>query len=128
MRALLDTHTFLWWITDDPQLSLRVREIIGDASNQLFLSTASGWEMAIKARLGRLRLPNDLESFVAEQLIINRLESLPVQMSHALHTYTLPDYHRDPFDRLLVAQARLESLPILTADPQISRYSVEVIW
>lgn len=128
MRALLDTHTFLWWTTDDPQLSPRGREIIGDASNQLFLSTASGWEMAIKARLGKLHLPNDLESFVTGQLVINSIESVPVQMSHALHTYALPDYHRDPFDRLLVAQARLENLPILTADPQISRYSVEVIW
>lgn len=128
MKELLNTHTFLWWITNDAQLSPRVRGIIGDASNQLFLSRASGWEMAIKAKLGRLRLPYDMESFVAEELVINGIESLPVQMSHALHTYALPDYHRDPFDRLLVTQARLENLPILTADPQIFRYPVEIIW
>lgn len=128
MRALLDTHTFLWWITDDPQLSPRVREIISDGANELFLSAASGWEMAIKAKLGRLHLPDNLESFIFEQLAINAIESLPVQMSHALHVYMLPDHHRDPFDRLLIAQAQLEDLPILTIDPQIAQYTVKTIW
>jgi PIN domain nuclease of toxin-antitoxin system len=128
LRALLDTHTFLWWITDDPRLSPRVRKIIGDGENELFLSAASGWEMAIKAKLGRLQLPDNLERFVSEQRSLNAIESLPIQMSHALHVHTLPDYHRDPFDRLLVAQSRLEGLPILTADPQIARYPVKTIW
>lgn len=128
MRALLDTHTFLWWITDDPRLSPRVRKIIGDGENELFLSAASGWEMAIKAKLGRLKLPDNLERFIPEQLALNAIRSLPIQMSHALHVYTLPDYHRDPFDRLLVAQSRLEGLPILTADPQIAQYPVKTIW
>ena len=128
MRALLDTHTFLWWITDDPRLSVRARAIIGDGSHSLFLSAASGWEIAIKARLGRLELPGKLPLFIVEQLSLNAFESLPVQLSHALHVYTLPDYHRDPFDRLLVAQSQLEQLPILTADHQISQYPVEVIW
>ena len=128
MRALLDTHTFLWWITDDHRLSSRVREIIGDGENELFLSTASGWEMAIKARLGRLELPEDIEHFIPEQMALNAISSLPVRMSHALHVYKLPNYHRDPFDRMLIAQARLEELPILTVDSQISRYSVKVIW
>jgi PIN domain nuclease of toxin-antitoxin system len=128
MRALLDTPTFLWWITDDPRLSPRVRKIMSDGGNELFLSAASGWEMAIKAKLGRLQLPGDLERFISEQLALNAIESLPVEMSHALHVYKLPDHHRDPFDRMLIAQAQLENLPILTADPQISRYPVEVIW
>ena len=128
MRALLDTHTFLWWITDDPRLSSRVREIIGAGENELFLSSASGWEMAIKARLGKLELSKDPEHFIPEQMALNSIGSLPVRMSHALHIYKLPDYHRDPFDRMLIAQARLEELPILTADPQISRYPVKVIW
>lgn len=128
MRALLDTHTFLWWITDDPRLSRKVREIIGEGANELFLSAASGWEMAIKARLGRLQLPDDPERFIPEQMALNAIASLPVQMSHALHVYALPDYHRDPFDRLLIAQAQLEGLPILTEDAQIARYRVKTVW
>lgn len=128
MRALLDTHTFLWWITDDRRLSPRIREIIGNVDNQLFLSSASGWEMAIKAGIGKLSLPDNLESFISEQMTVNAIHSLPVQMVHALHVYALPDYHRDPFDKLLIAQARLEGIPILTADPQIGRYPVKTVW
>ena len=128
MKALLDTHAFLWWITDDHRLSDRVRKIIGDGGNRLFLSAASGWEMMIKMRLGRLALPKSPEKFIFEQLSENGIESLPVQMSHALHTYALPDIHRDPFDRMIVAQARMEQLPILTADNDIAGYDVEVIW
>ena len=128
MKVLLDTHVFLWWITDDPRLSPRARGIIADGANVAFLSAASGWEIAIKAKLGRLRLPDNPEHFILKQLELNAIEVLPVQMSHALHVYALPYHHRDPFDRLLIAQAQLEKLPILTADPQISRYLVEVIW
>jgi len=128
MKALLDTHTFLWWITDNPQLSPLAREIITDADNELFLSAASGWEMVIKARLGKLQLPDNADSFISEQLALNAIVSLPVQMSYALHVYALPNHHRDPFDRMLVAQAQMERLPILTADPQIGRYAVETIW
>lgn len=128
MRALLDTHAFLWWITNDPRLSRKVHEIISDSENELFLSVSSGWEMAIKVGLGRLQLPPNLEHFILEQMALNAIESLPVQMSHALHVYKLPAHHRDPFDRMLIAQAQLENLPILTVDPQIARYSVKVIW
>jgi len=128
MKALLDTHVFLWWITDDQRLSSRVREIIADGTNEILFSAASGWEIAIKTRLGRLQLPDDPEIFIPEQLELNAIEVLPVQIGHALHVYQLPSHHRDPFDHLLIAQARLEKLPILTADPQISRYPVEVIW
>ncbi|HBV96297.1 MAG: twitching motility protein PilT [Peptococcaceae bacterium BICA1-7] len=128
MRALLDTHTFLWWITDDKRLSARVREIMGNVENHLFLSAASGWEMAIKARLGKLSLPDNLETFISKQLSDNEIHSLPIQMAHALYVYDLPDYHRDPFDKLLIAQARMESMPILTSDQQIVRYPVKTIW
>ena len=128
MKVLLDTHVFLWWITDDPRLSPLAREIIADGTNRIYFSAASGWEIAIKAKLGRLKLPGNPERFVPEQLKLNAIEALPVQLSHALHVHKLPDHHRDPFDRLLIAQAQLEKMPILTADPQISRYSVEVIW
>ena len=128
MKVLLDTHTFLWWITDHPKLSSRVREIIGDGNNELFVSAASGWEIAIKAQLGRLQLPDEPQRFILEQLSLNAIQSLPIQISHALHVFSLPNHHRDPFDRILISQAQLEGLPILTADPQIALYPVEVIW
>jgi PIN domain nuclease of toxin-antitoxin system len=128
MKVLLDTHTFLWWITDNPKLSSHVSKIIGDGRNELFLSAASGWEIAIKAKLGRIKIPDKPEQFVSEQMVANAIQGLPIQISHALHIYNLPYHHRDPFDRMLVAQAQLEGLPILTDDPQISQYPVKVIW
>jgi PIN domain nuclease of toxin-antitoxin system len=128
MKALLDTHVFLWWITDNSRLSSRVREIMGDGNNELFLSAASGWEIAIKAQLGRLKIPDKPELFISEQMVINALQGLPIQISHAVHVYNLPAHHRDPFDRMLVSQAQLEGLPILTADSQIAQYSIKVIW
>jgi len=128
MKALLAPHAFLWWISDDPRLSSRVRVIIQAGRNRLFLSAASGWEIAIKTGLGRLKLSAALEVFIPEHLSLNAIEPLPIQMSHVLHVSTLPDHHRDPFDRLLVAQAQLEDLPILSADPQIARYAVKTIW
>ncbi len=128
MRALLDTHAFLWWVTDSVRLSRLAREILSDVNNSLLLSAASAWEIAIKAQVGRLKLPSDPARFVAEQLALNGIEGLPIQLSHALHTSTLPAHHRDPFDRLLIAQSQLEGLPILTSDPLITRYAVQVIW
>ena len=128
MKVLLDTHTFLWWISNDTRLSSRAREIISNGNNELLLSAASGWEIAIKVRLGRLQLPYEPERFIPEQLVINAIQSLPIKISHALHTYSLPIYHRDPFDRIIIAQAQLEGLPILTSDPQIAKYKVEIIW
>ena len=128
MRVLLDTHTFLWWIADDPWLSPRAREIISDGENHLFLSAASAWEIAIKARLGRLTIPEPIATFVPAQLAENAIEGLPIGLSHAFHVYSLPDHHRDPFDRMLVAQSQLENLPILTGDPLIAQYPVETIW
>ena len=128
MRALLDTHAFLWWITDDSRLSLRAREIIADGRNDLFFSAASGWEIAIKANLGKVEVPDDLQRFLTEQLSRNAVQVLPVYLSHALHVYTLPSHHRDPFDRLLVSQAVLEKLALLSADPHIARYPVDLVW
>lgn len=128
MKILLDTHTFLWWITDDQRLPDHAREIISNGDNELFLSAASGWEITIKAKIGRLNLPDEPQRFIPEQMKLNFIQSLPIQMSHALHVSTLPDYHRDPFDRLLIAQSQLEGIPILSSDPQIANYQVEVIW
>jgi PIN domain nuclease of toxin-antitoxin system len=128
MKLLLDAHTFLWWITDNPRLSGRAREIISDGDNELFLSAATGWEIAIKFQIGRLKLPGEPIRFILEQMRINAIQSLPIQMSHALHVSTLPQHHRDPFDRLLIATAQLEGLPILSSDHQLANYQVEVIW
>jgi PIN domain nuclease of toxin-antitoxin system len=128
LRVLLDTHAFLWWITDDPRLSERARGVIRSGRNELFLSAASGWEIAIKAGLGRIRLPEPMGSFLVDQMVRNGIEALPVSMRHALHVHTLPPLHRDPFDRMLVAQAQLEDLEILTADPAFSQYAVRAIW
>jgi PIN domain nuclease of toxin-antitoxin system len=128
MKALLDTHVFLWWITDDQRMSARAASIIEDGANSLLLSTASAWEIVIKAQMGRLPLPGSPVHYVPEQMAINGLEPLPVSLTHALALYELPPLHRDPFDRLLVAQAQSEHLPILTNDSLIRQYDVEVVW
>ena len=128
MKVLLDTHTFLWWITDDPKLSLRVRGIISDGENEIFISAVTGWEISIKAQIGRLKLPDEPQRFILEQLKINGMKSLPIEMRHALHVSTLPAYHQDPFDRILIAQAQMEDLPVLSADPEIGKYEVTIIW
>ena len=102
---------------------------MGDDASEVFFSAASGWEIAIKARLGRLSLATaDLESFVAEQLASNGFKVLPVNLQHALRTYRLPDHHKDPFDRLLVAQALVEDLALISADRRLAEYPIRVLW
>jgi PIN domain nuclease of toxin-antitoxin system len=128
MKALLDTHAFLWWITDQPRLPHGVRAIIEDGKNEIFVSAATGWEIIIKFQLGRLILPDHPESYLMEQIQRNAFQPLPIQMRHSLHLLALPPFHKDPFDRMLIAQAQFEHLPILTSDKQIARYPVEVIW
>ena len=128
MRLLLDTHAFLFWITDSDELSVRAREHIEDPENELYLSAVSGWEIAIKTKLNRLVLPGPPERVITEQMAYNHIQGLSIQMSHALNTFHLPQLHRDPFDRMLVAQSRVEEIPILTRDPAISQYAVETIW
>jgi PIN domain nuclease of toxin-antitoxin system len=118
VRLLLDSHAFLWWCADDPRLGAGERQAIRDGQNDVFLSTASVWEMAIKQALGRLTLPEP-PSVVVARLGIERLA---VQFEHAEATLRLPPLHRDPFDRLLVAQARLEGLTLVTRDPLIRSY------
>lgn len=128
MRALLDTHTFLWWNSNDARLSDEARMVIADGRNEIFLSAASAWEIAIKYNRGRLILPENPEKYVSSRMLIHHFQPLPIQLSHALHVSALPDYHRDPFDRLLVAQSKLEKLPLLTADLEIAQYDVTVLW
>jgi PIN domain nuclease of toxin-antitoxin system len=115
---LLDTHVFLWWAADDPQLAELERQAIRDAANHVFLSAASVWEMAIKQALGRLMMPEPVSA------VIGRLgiERLPISFEHAEATVTLPALHRDPFDRMLVSQARIEGLTLVTRDAQIRAY------
>lgn len=125
---MLDTHTFLWWNLNDPQLSSTAREVIAAGENELFLSAASVWEIAIKTARGRLLLPEIPERYVANRMLLHHLQPLPIQLSHALHVFNLPNLHQDPFDRLLIAQSQLENLPLLTIDPEIARYQVNIIW
>lgn len=128
MKILLDTHSFLWWIADDPRLSRRARGLIGDSANEVLVSAASTWEIAIKAALGRLRLPADPEPFVLEQIDVNGFTPLAVSVEHTLRVLQLPSFHRDPFDRLLAAQCQAEKTTLLTRDPVFKRYGVTVQW
>lgn len=128
MRALLDTHAFLWWIAGDERLSGRAGEAIADGRNEVFVSAASVWEIAIKARLGRLDIPGDPGRFISGQIVENAFRGLPIVAGHALRVWELPDHHRDPFDRMLVAQAQVEGLTFVSGDQQVARYDVAVLW
>jgi PIN domain nuclease of toxin-antitoxin system len=128
MKVLIDTHTFLWWNTEDPLLSVHAKEIIADGQNEIFLSAASVWEIVIKTANGRLILPESPAQYISSRMSLYRFRSLPVQISHAVHVYELPPHHNDPFDRMLIAQSRLESLPLVTMDEDIRRYDLETIW
>ena len=128
MRLLLDTHAFFWWITDDPQLSTKARELISDSHNTMYWSAASSWEVSIKYALGRLPLPETPDEFLPVELVKNRIESLSVIDAHAFQAGRLPRHHADPFDRMLVAQAQIESLVILSNDRKLSHYDVDILW
>ena len=123
MRLLLDSHVLIWAVGDDPALDSSVRLLITNSENDVFVSAASIWELAIKRAAGRLRLP---ETFL-ETVKATRFEMLAVRAEHAWTVGSLPPHHRDPFDRLLVAQAQLEQLTIVTRDPLISRYDVSLL-
>ena len=122
MKLLLDTHVWLWWNTEPERLATVARRQIGDARNDVFLSAASVWEMAIKRRLGKLPLPEPVSSYVARRLEADDIAPLPVSIAHAAAVETLDLLHRDPFDRLLIVQARHEGLRLLTADDQVLAY------
>lgn len=122
MRILLDTHCWLWMQVSPKRISEEVRKVLTDPETQLFLSAASSWEIAIKWALGKLPLPVPPMEYVPRGLERQGVAGLPVQHRHALHTATLPRHHRDPFDRLLIAQAQLEELVLVTADEQLAAY------
>ncbi len=128
MNLLLDTHAFLWWITDSPDLSARAREVIESPENIIHVSAVCAWEVAIKARIGKISLQATPERLIPEMITLHRFTPLSIQMIHALRVFALPDYHRDPFDRLLVAQAQVEDLAIISRDPLLRPYGVTLIW
>ncbi len=127
MKAILDTHTFLWAIAEEGKLSRRAQQIY-TGPNDLWLSVASVWEILIKVQAGRLPLPEPSGPYLVKELAKNRIEVLPITLDHVLRTEALPLHHRDPFDRLLIAQSIEEGWPIITTDPWFARYPVDVIW
>ena len=126
MAVLLDTQAFLWWVTDDPRLSRRARRTIAD--ERCLLSAASCWEMAIKARLGKLDLPRPVDRFLQEQLEVNGFALLQISLGHVAAVTDLPFHHRDPFDRLIAAQALEEEMAVVSSDPVFRKYRVKRIW
>lgn len=127
MKALLDTHTFLWAISADSKLSRRAGQIFSGPSD-LWLSVASIWELLIKVQIGKIHLPKPTAPYLLKKLAENRIETLPITLNHVLKVELLPMHHRDPFDRMLIAQSLEENLPLVTADRVFARYPVELIW
>jgi PIN domain nuclease of toxin-antitoxin system len=125
MRILLDTHVWLWMVTAPGRLAAGAREELASVDNELLLSAASVWEMAIKYQLGKLPLPEPPETFVPPRLLRDDVRPLPVDLRHAAHVAQLPPHHRDPFDRLLIAQARLEGLVLCSVDGAFADYDVK---
>jgi PIN domain nuclease of toxin-antitoxin system len=128
VRLLLDTHAFLWWVGAGRTLSRRARSAIGSGRNECFVSIATAWEIAIKVSLGSLRVEGSLDRFLPDQIAANGFQPLPIDLRHAARVATLPFHHRDPFDRLLVAQALEEELAVVTADPVFAEYGVKRVW
>lgn len=128
MIAIVDTHVFVWWVEGSPRLSVRARGVISDSANRLLWSAASTWELAIKASVRKEQFRMPVRDFLAKYLTELGFERLPVEDRHAWHVETLPFHHKDPFDRLLVAQAQVEGIPIVSRDARLSQYGIERIW
>ena len=122
-RLLLDTHTLLWWLADDPRLGHNARALIQDAHNEIYVSAASAWEISIKKACGKLVAPDDLDGILEHE----GFEELPISFFHGERAGTLPPVHRDPFDRMLIAQAQAEGLDIMTADEMLKQYGIKVV-
>ena len=128
MRYLLDTQAFLWWDMQSSRLSATAFALCQDRSNTLLLSMANVWEIQIKHQLGKLELGAPLDKIIQKQRETNGIELLSIELAHILDLSNLADHHRDPFDRLLIAQARVENMTLISNDPQIGRYGVPVAW
>jgi PIN domain nuclease of toxin-antitoxin system len=125
---LLDTHTFLWFLLDNPQLSATAKNFIIDPSNDFEVSPATYWEIAIKISLGKYELPEPYNVFIEREITTNDFRILPIEPKHTAALTTLPFHHRDPFDRLLIGQAIVEGIPILSVDPAFDAYPVARLW
>ena len=127
MNLLFDTHIFIWWDSAPARLSPQVLGLCQDPAHRLWLSVASVWEMQIKYQLGKLQLQQELAAIVARQQQVNRITRLPVDLAHVLALEQLPVHHKDPFDRMLIAQARVENLTLLSVDPIFRAYGINVL-
>jgi PIN domain nuclease of toxin-antitoxin system len=128
VRLLTDTHAMLWWLRDDERLSPRARQLLGGGGNELLWSMASSWEIAVKLGLRKLEIGRPLPRLFADLVSDQGVVVLPIGHDHCSLLADLPLHHRDPFDRMLVVQAMQERVPILTADPKLSAYDVEIVW
>jgi len=128
MRYLLDTHTLLWWIFDDPKLSTTARETIAEPDHEIVVSAASAWEIATKHRIGKLPEAGDIVQQLPVYLRRARFTELGIAVEHALFAGNLPGPHRDPFDRMLMAQARTLNMPLITTDLVFHDYGIQVFW
>ncbi len=128
MKVLLDTCAFLWITTDDAQLSETARQIFKNPYNEIFLSSVSAWEIIVKNGIGKLPLPSLADEFIASQRIKHEIDSLPLTEKAVFHLNKLPNYHKDPFDRMLICQAIEHDLTILTSDSLIVQYPVNTAW
>jgi PIN domain nuclease of toxin-antitoxin system len=128
MKLLLDTHAFIWWIDDDVRLSTAARTLLRDRGNDAFVSIATIWEIAIKVGVGRLRMPAELRPFLADQIARAGFSLLPIAFEHVVAVHALPQHHRDPFDRLLIAQCRQEDLSLVSRDGKFALYDLELVW
>lgn len=128
MNVLLDSHALLWWLGDDKRLSRRARKLIADEDNSVFVSAASVWEIAIKVALGKLDDRDGAVPRLPLILVERGMIALPIMPAHAIEAAGLPPVHRDPFDRMLVAQGRLERLALVTNDPLFKQYDVKTEW
>jgi PIN domain nuclease of toxin-antitoxin system len=127
MKLLLDTQIWLWMTGAPAMLSARSRKMLQDGDNQLLLSAATPWEIAIKVAVGKLRLPCEVEEFYTTRAATTRITPLEITALHAIESARLPLHHRDPFDRVIIAQARIESVPVMTVDRAFAAYEVETV-
>lgn len=128
MRLLLDTHTFIWYVTDNPRLSAHVKLLIEDENNEKLVSIASIWEMAIKHSIGRLNFSLPFMEFVRQQLSVSNIGLLEINLNHIEVVASLPLHHRDPFDRLIIAQSMAEQIPVLSVDAIFDTYAIARLW
>ncbi len=128
MQLLLDSHVFLWWVEDDPKLSNLARNLIANTDNDCFVSLATAWELAIKAGQGKLNLKSTVSNYVGRHIQINAFNLLDVKLAHIDGVELLPPHHKDPFDRLLIAQAKSEGLQLISADIAFDAYKIDRLW